>query len=106
MNNKQTNFEALKSAFYNQFTGGHKAGFAILTESLKGHLLPHFNTRAKAFDEEFNKWLDLLDIRQAGVIIDILIENGANLPGWMKSKRYFIDYNQHGFLDLQKITTE
>lgn len=101
----QPNFEILKKAFYIAFVGTEKVTFSIFVQSLSGKLQPSFNSRAAEFRKDFNKWLDGLDIRQAGVLIDILVEHGKDLPGWLKRKDFVIDYNERGALDLLRPVT-
>lgn len=100
MNTNQPNFEHVKSLFLNAFVNSNRATTQLLLESLDGKLRPHFSQRHQEFKKEFNQWLDRVDIRQASVLIDILVENGISVPKWMSEKRFVIDYNNHSFLDL------
>lgn len=102
MKSKQPNFEIVKTAFYQQFIDSIEANSAILFDSSKGKLLPSFTVRKRSFAVDFNQWLDRIDIRCVGNLIDILIEKGTRLPEWIREKKYIIDYNGNGFLDLIK----
>jgi len=101
--NIQPNFEALKTAFYRAFVDCEKANMYVAMQNLCGKFLPSFNTRKAEFKKDFNQWLDRLDIRQAGELINVLAKDGYTIPGWMKRKEYIIDYNQHEALDLIRI---
>lgn len=101
MNAQQPNFEKVKTLFYETFVNSEKATNCILLENLKeGKLRPSFYKRTQEFKKDLNKWLDTIDIRQVGSLIDECIKVNAKMPNWMKYKKYFIDYNGHGFLDI------
>jgi hypothetical protein len=101
----QPNFERIKTLFYQAYYKNDKALVCLMLESLNGKLMPSFHVRWEQFKKDFNTWLDRLDIRQAGVLIDVMNENNIPLPSWIKHKRYCIDYNSQGFLDLIKNET-
>lgn len=97
----QKNFDTLKRLFYQAYYKSDIAAFTIVCETIsKGKLLPHFNARERDFLADFNQWLDRLDIRSAGDIIDVLVKDGRKLPKWMERKQYTIEYNNGGMLDL------
>ncbi len=98
--NLQPNFEKVKKAFYDLFANSTEANFSILAESLTGRLQPSFHLRKDAFRQDLNQWLDRVDIRAVGQLIDVIIEKGGSLPRWIKNKKYTIDYNDREALDL------
>lgn len=113
--NPQPNFETLKRAFFQaffatRFSGSIKdvsAESAILRAGIKevvltGKMLQPFYKRKQQFEKDFNHWLDGIDIRCASQLIDILVEQNKDVPAWMKNKKYTIDYNNNGALDLIK----
>jgi len=62
-----------------------------------------YRQKRKDLDLEFNKWLDGVDIRRAGMLIDKCKELKVNLPKWIANKSFVIDYNNNGTLDLIRI---
>jgi hypothetical protein len=103
----QPNFEAVKREFYCRFainqSISQKLDIAILRETIHtGKLHSHYQ-RKQEVAVEINEWLNRLDIRSAGSLIDALIADGATLPSWMMNKKYIIDYNKFDVLDLTKI---
>lgn len=101
-NAKQPNFEKIKTAIYQ--LAQQEANMHVLMEGLSFTGLPHsFRERKKEFLDEMNKWLDGIDIRCAGQMIDVVVEAGGKLPSWMVKKKFIIDYNEHTFLDLHRV---
>jgi len=102
----QPNFEIVKRAFYQHFVDHEVTDFAIITEKiniLTGKLqmsLKSYYNRKHEFKTELNTWLDRLDIRSVGTLIDILNADNVSLPSWIKNKRFAIDYNSRAALDL------
>ncbi len=100
----QPNFEKLKSLFYMRFLKSTEGDIEILKEQTRSTLLlPSFNKRHEQFRIDFNNWLNIIDIRCAGDLIDALIKFNVSIPKWMKNKNFVIDYNNRGYLDLIKI---
>lgn len=122
-NPKQPNFEKVKTAFYREFSPNQnaytmgKAQMAIFQSTIAtarnydrddfGSVsdlndLGDWHKQVKKFNDDMNQWLDRVDIREAGSLIDAIIKNGGGrkLPSWMVKKQYTIDYNKHQFLDL------
>lgn len=103
MNTKQPNFEKIKTEFYNFAVKGSKSDFLILMEQVQSvNLLPHFVERKNNFKKELNNWLDNVDIRCSGQLINAVVELGGKLPAWMKDKKFIIDYNEFGFMDIHQ----
>lgn len=101
MNAKQPNFEKVKTLFYQSFINSNKATNCILLENIKSTTLrPSFYTRTQEFKKDLYEWLNSIDIRQVGSLIDECVKVKAQMPEWMKNKAYLIDYNDNGFLDL------
>lgn len=103
MNPQQPNFEKIKTLFYNSTINCNKVDMYILIQGI--HDFPNresYFSKRKEFKADFNKWLDNLDIRQAGFLIDTTMRF-TKLPSWMENKQFVIDYNEAGFLDLIKI---
>ena len=99
----KTNFEIIKTAIYQKGVGSFEFQSApLLSRVINSFGLPHYKEMEK-MKKEFNLWLDRLDIRQAGRLIDFCNENGIGLPAWMKAKKYVIDYNENDQLDLLRI---
>lgn len=98
--NTQPNFEKIKTSFYRLFVDSSIANMAILRQALSGKLLPSFSSRENEFRKDLHNWLNRVDIRQAGMLIDIINENGGKLPVWLREKKFAIDYNNHNALDL------
>jgi hypothetical protein len=104
--NTQPNFEKLKTAFYRTFISNSVTNsaveFSIIREHIASFALKSFHKRYEEFENDFNQWLDRLDIRCAGQLIDVLKtqKNAESIPQWMKNKHYAIDYNKHEQLDL------
>ena|ERR1017187_7344382 len=101
----QPNFETLKRAFYQAFiVTNNMPGERVATHLMKStvHNLDFrgFHTKLTEFKADFNKWLNGLDIRQAGELINVLIAEKKDVAGWMKRKQFVIDYNERGALDL------
>ena len=105
MKSVQPNFECLKRAFFNSFEGCLEADIAILKQTMIAQrLLPHVSKRRAEFLKDFNTWLDQLDIRCVGELIDAIVKRGViTLPSWLKHKKFIIDYNKNEALDLIKI---
>jgi hypothetical protein len=96
----QPNFEEVKRAFYQHFINHPNTDFSLLMERVKIPSTKPLHERRKEFDRELNEWLDRLDIRVSGTLIDVLVKDGARLPAWMKNKKYSIEYNRNDMLDL------
>jgi len=103
MTETQPNFEAIKRAFYQAYVDSWDVSSEMLKQSLSGHFLPSFHTRKEEFKKDFNTWLNRLDIRQAGALIQILKEQNKPVPNWAANGKYYIDYNRHDTLDLIKV---
>lgn len=110
--NYQPNFETVKSAFYQM----HIPQYAVNTElAFKGvtHIYyeaiknmyksGQYRKREAEFKKDFNAWLDRLDIRCVNDLIDNLLQNKVSIPSWIANKRFVIDYNEKGMLDLIKL---
>jgi len=103
----QPNFEAVKKLFYQTFVDSKKATDCVLMQGTKALIRrDSFHTKLSDFKKDFNSWLDTVDIRQVGALIDECVKAGASAPKWMKNKKYTIEYNQHDALDLIIIKTE
>lgn len=104
MKSIQPNFEIAKTAFYQLFTHFHtndKASMHILLNTVTtGCLGGGFHKKEKEFKEDMNKWLDTIDIRMVGKLIDVVVQYKGSIPGWMKNKQFAIDYNNSQALDL------
>ena len=105
MKNPQPNFERVKIEFYNAFKDSDKATFAILMETVfVSKLLPTWHKRRDQFNKEFNLWLDRIDIRSVNNLIDVMIDRKVgSLPNWIKSRKFVIEYNGNGHLDLIRV---
>src|SRR6478609_62229 len=104
MKSIQPNFEIVKTAFYQAFVGSSEADMCILNETIvSGKLLGTFNSRLKTFKDDFNTWLNGLDIRCVNEIAQACIKSGQNIPVWIKDRQFVIDYNERGALDLIRI---
>ena len=99
----QPNFELIKTAFYQAYISSEKINLCISMQNICGLLLPSFNKRKDELKNDFNQWLNGLDIRQAGELILILKEDKKPVPKWAAKWQYNIDYNEHGMLDLIRI---
>lgn len=104
MKTTQPNFEKIKTAIYQ---AGQKTNFmqwSILFEHCKTGKIKysHINGEVKEIEKEFNVWLDRLDIRCVGSLIDKCKELDISLPNWIKAKNFSIDYNDNDALDLIK----
>jgi hypothetical protein len=98
MNTKQPNFEAIKSILYEQFIKDPNYRFSLLGKPfIDGY------TKVKNAKSELNKILDNMDIRNVTNFDKSILEK---YPNWFKEKRYYIDYNSHGFLDFIIINKE
>ena len=109
MNALQPNFEKIKTALYQTIIGstngglGNKVDYYVLFEqAVVGKMLPSFRKRKMDFQADLNEWLNGVDIRCSGQLINAVKELGGKLPKWMEDKKFIIDYNRHGFLDLAK----
>ena len=100
MENLQPNFEIIKTAFYKAFLNCDKANTAILMQTIRNLDFRSSFTKQREFKDDFNKWLDRLDIRQVGSLILILKEQNKPVPKWAKNWDYNIEYNENGMLDL------
>lgn len=102
MKSIQPNFEAVKTAFYQTFADSIETDMHILMEMVaQKTFLPSYHKRLGEFKKDLNHWLDTIDIRMVGVLIDIVSEKGkTSIPGWMKRKQFVIDYNNNEALDL------
>ena len=104
MKSIQPNFELAKTAFYQLFTHFHqndKASMHILLNTVStGCLGGGFHKKKEEFKDDMNKWLDTIDIRMVGKLIDIVSENHGTIPKWMENKQFVIDYNKNEALDL------
>lgn len=110
--NPQPNFETLKRAFYQAYitseyySFSEKATSAILLAALSNKDFRPFHKKKEEFKVDFNKWLNGIDIRQAGELIDALVKENKSVPGWMAKKQYVIDYNEQGALDLIRVYSQ
>ena len=109
MNAKQPYFEKIKTTLYQTIYGSTTTGlggevdhYILLEQAIAGKMLPSFSKRKEVFKDDLNAWLDGIDIRCSGQLINAVKELGGNLPKWMEDKKFIIDYNRHGFLDLAK----
>ena len=102
----QPNFEALKVLFYQAYYKSEQATNKIMLQGIMNNDFRSFNKKDAEFKKDFNEWLNGLDIRQAGTLIDILHKDNQRVPKWMANKQYYIDYNQHDALDLIRIETD
>lgn len=101
MKTTQPNFELVKTEFFNLARNTTKLDFLVLMENLNSvGFKPSFNTRLSIALKKLNKWLDTIDIRMVGKVIDVIIQNKGKLPSWIKNKQFVIDYNNKGSLDL------
>ena len=99
--NLQPNFEKIKTAFYQCFIDSTDVNCAVIKETIAaGQLLPSWSERKNSFIKDFNKWLNSIDIRQAGQLIIIIKQQNKLLPKWAAEGKYYIDYNENGVLDL------
>lgn len=101
----QKNFESVRVLFFHSFVDTNRARTCIMLEGTKEDNLkmrPAYHKKYDQFRTDFNKWLDKVDIREAGSLIDELIKHNIKIPSWMKNKKYVIDYNEDGQLDLIK----
>lgn len=96
------NFETIKKAIYQKAMDGNIIPFAALLSRLSGEYKTSLRHDIRQIQAEFNVWLDRLDIRQSGRLIDFCNEQNISLPGWIKNKRFYIDYNNAGEMDLIK----
>lgn len=96
MNAKQPNFEKFKSIVYDFCIKDNSIDIMLLG----GDFSKSYHTKKKDFTKKLNTFLDNLDIRSVGTIIDNLKQKGCKFPIWLLNKRYTIEYNQHNFLDL------
>ncbi len=100
---EQPNFEKIKTALFNVIIASKKSDMLILFEQISAKtMLPSFHQRRKTFKKDLESWLDGVDIRCVGQLIDVIINSGGTLPDWMNRKKFIIDYNEKGFLDLHK----
>jgi len=103
MNALQPNFEKIKTVLYQTIIKDSKADHYVLFEQVaSGKMLPSFQKRKEDFQSDLNDWLNNLDIRASGLLINAVVELGGTLPSWMISKKFVIDYNEHECLDIQK----
>lgn len=100
MKNPQPNFELIKTAFYQAFVDSSQSFNALVLQSLSGKLGKPFPEKRRDFRKDFNNWLDGIDIRQVGVLIDILAEHKKSVPNWAVNRRYVLEYNENNMLDL------
>jgi len=104
MRKQQPNFERVLSEFYSisksPYTKDNPATMAIIMERVYNPFCPSFHNRSTDFYKELGKWCDTLDIRQAGTLIDLVVKLNGSLPSWIKNKKFSINYNKHGMLDL------
>lgn len=104
MKSIQPKFELVKTAFYQFAVNSAEANFSVLMETVvQQKLLPYFPNRKEEFKQDLNNWLNGIDIRTVGKLIDVVIENGGSLPKWIAKKQFVIDYNKNEALDLIKI---
>lgn len=104
MNAKQPNFEKIKTELFNAALNyqGHTDMNILFEQVVSGKLLPSIHKRKDEFKKELSSWLDGVDIRCVGQLINVTTQLGGKLPSWMVDKKFLIDYNGHGFLDLYK----
>lgn len=103
---EQPNFEKVKIAFYRLFENSSDIDFMILKETVNQKiLLPAYHKRRAEFNKDLDNWLDTVDIRQVGTLIDA-VKDKVSIPTWIKNKEFTIDYNENGFLDLIKKSHE
>jgi len=104
MKSIQPNFEIVKTAFYQAFVASSETNMCILNETIvAGKLLGTFNSRLTTFKADFNKWLNGLDIRCVNEIAHACVKAGQTIPAWIKNRKFVIDYNERGALDLIRI---
>lgn len=102
--NTQPNFEKVKKLFYEAYINSEQTENALLLTNLTN--FPQrklYYKRLEDFRTDLNKWLDNVDIRQAGILIDLAALK-ISIPAWLKNKKYCIDYNKHNFLDLIRLS--
>ena len=74
--NIQPNFEAVKTAFYQAFVMDTKIDMILVLETVsQKKLQEYFPKRIDKFKNELNKWLDTVDIRCAGQLIDSVLSH-------------------------------
>ena len=97
MKAQQPNFETFKKILLQYIIKNEN--FRLL--SLGGEF-KQFHKKEEENIKELNIFLDRLDIRAVNKIID---DNKyfITFPSWLYNKKFIIDYNKNGFLDLIKI---
>lgn len=101
--NSQPNFGKIKIGLYRIFTKSFSVEFStVLFRAINGYKNSYPADLAN-MKKELNVLLDRCDIRTAGELIDLCIEQGGSLPTWIKKKQFVIDYNNHNMLDLIRI---
>lgn len=105
--NTQPNFEIVKRAFYQSFASCPESDFYIaISGSLAGDFRS-FYKRAADFKEDFNKWLDRVDIRCCMQLVEAVVKYGkVTIPKWISQKQFAIEYNDNGCLDLIRTNEE
>jgi len=101
----KTNFEIIKTAIYQKATESNSIPISVLLSRCSNGYANYFRDECKNVSVELNTWLDRIDIRQAGALIDFCNREGIELPKWLKAKRYYMDYNNAGLMDLIKLET-
>lgn len=103
----QKNFETVKTVFYRLvISNPNNVEYVIIKFNIANGYKDgrcYIPNAIKEFKKDFNKWLDSIDIRMVGSLIDYInsIDKGL-LPEWLSKKEFFIDYNDSGMLDLTK----
>jgi len=100
--NTQPNFERFKTTLYNGIVGSyknnHKVFEHLLLETIGGNSEP-LHERYKVFKQDFNKWLDTLDIRRVSFIVD-KTKADIKYPKYLLEGSYSLDYNKFDMLDI------
>lgn len=104
MKSLQPNFELIKTELYNIVRNSTQVDLLVIFENItyEHEFRKSFYTKKEEFLIEVNNWLNGIDIRSVGKLIDITIQLDGKLPNWIKTKQFNIDYNENGFLDLIK----
>ncbi len=75
----------------------------LLNTIATGKLKKHYAHQLEEAKVDLSNFLNNMDIRVVGRLIDILNENGVTLPYWIKNKSFVIDYNHREMLDLIRV---
>ena len=102
--NLQPNFDKIKIELYRRLTKSFSVEFStVLFRAINGEYKNSYRTDLTNMQKELDVLLDRCDIRTAGKLVDLCIEQGGSLPTWIKQKQFVIDYNNHNMLDLIRI---